>query len=151
LKYILYPVFVKTPALTREQCYAIYDRGREETVDFILSLHASIIASMQERIASHADKIEKLETRNRQLESQIGKDSHNSHKPPSSDGLKRVVKSNRAKSNKPSGGQDGHQGTTLKMVETPDHVVTHAMAECTTCWSPFASRTEYAMRIFFAS
>jgi transposase len=88
---------------------------------------------MQEQIARLADKIEKLEARNRQLESQIGKDSHNSHKPPSSDGLKRVVKSNRTKSNKPSGGQNGHQGTTLTMVETPDHVVTHAVGECTTC------------------
>ena len=80
-------MIVKTPTLTREQCYAIYDRGREETVDFILAL-LTTIASMQEQIASHADKIEKLEARNRQLESQIGKDSHNSHKPPSSDGLK---------------------------------------------------------------
>jgi transposase len=131
-KHILYLVIVKTPTLTREQCYAIYDCGREETVDFILSL-LTTIASMQEQLASHADKIEKLEARNRQLESQIGKDSHNSHKPPSSDGLKRVVKSNRTKSNKPSGGQNGHQGTTLAMVEAPDHVVTHAVAECTTC------------------
>ena len=121
-------MIVKTPALTREQCYAIYDRSREETVDLLTT-----IATMQEQIASLTDKVEKLEARNRQLESQIGKDSHNSHKPPSSDGLKRVVKSNRTKSNKPSGGQGGHQGTTLAMVETPDHVVTHAMTECTTC------------------
>lgn len=133
LKYILYLVYVKTPvALTREQCYAIYDRGREETVDFILSL-LTTIASMQKQLASHADKIEKLEAHIKQLESQSGKDSHNSHKPPSSDGLKRVVKSNRTKSNKPSGGQNGHRGTTLAMVETPDHLVTHAVAECTTC------------------
>ena len=125
-------MIVKTPALTREQCYAIYDRGREETVDFILSL-LTTIATMQEQIASLTDKVEKLEARNRQFESQIGKDSHNSHKPPSSDGLKRIVKSNRTKSNKPSGGQNGHQGTTLAMVETPDHVVTHSVSECTRC------------------
>ena len=152
MRYILYLVFVNTPSLTREQCYAIYDRGREETVDFILSLLTTLasvqekIAMMQEQIVSLTDKIEKLETRNRELESQIGKDSHNSHKPPSSDGLKRVIKSNRTNSNKPPGGQNGHRGTTLKMIETPDHVVTHSVTECATCGCHLHRVTPRAIR-----
>ena len=108
-------MIVKTPALTREQCYAIYDRGREETVDFILSL-LTTIPTMQEQIASLTDKVEKLEARNRQLESQIGKDSHNSHKPPGSDGNKKTIKNNRTKSDAKVGGQLGHEGKTLQMV-----------------------------------
>jgi Transposase IS66 family/Family of unknown function (DUF6444) len=38
-----------------------------------------------------SEKVEKLEARKQELESQKDKDSHNSHKPPSSDGLKRVI------------------------------------------------------------
>jgi transposase len=138
-------VYVKTTPLTREQCYSIYDRGREETVDFIQTLLPLInsipamqdlinsIPAMQEQIVSLSDKVEKLEARKQELESQKDKDSHNSHKPPSSDGLKRVIKPTRIKSNKSSGGQHGHKGSTLAMVEKPDHVVNHAVTECAAC------------------
>jgi len=128
-------VYVKTTPLTREQCYSIYDRGREETVDFIQSLLPLInsIPAMQEQIVQLSEKVEKLEARKQELESQKDKDSHNSHKPPSSDGLKRVIKPTRVKSNKSSGGQQGHEGSTLAMVETPDHIVHHPVTGCKKC------------------
>jgi hypothetical protein len=69
--------------------------------------------------------IENLELRIEQLESQRDKDSHNSHKPPSSDGLQRITKSQRTKSDRPSGGQDKHEGSTLRRSEHPDVIVTH--------------------------
>jgi transposase len=47
------------------------------------------------------------------------KTSSNSSKPPSSD-IARKNQSLRPKSDKPAGGQKGHQGHTLKMSETPD-------------------------------
>jgi hypothetical protein len=86
---------VKTPILTREQCYEIYDRGREATVDFIVSLLPllSSIPIMQEKIESLAADVTDLKERNQELESQQNKDSHNSHKPPTSDRVdKRTIK-----------------------------------------------------------
>lgn len=62
-------------------------------------------------------------------------DSHNSHKPPSSDGLSRKRRSSRKKSEKPSGGQAGHVGRTLMQVETPDTVVSHRPTVCECCQS----------------
>lgn len=128
-------MYVKTKTLTRDQCYAIYDRGREETVDFIQSLLPLIhsIPAMQEKIEHLSEKVEKLEARNQELESQKNKDSHNSHKPPSSDGPKTVVKNSRVKSGKPSGGQQGHRGTTLTMVDKADTIVRHAVTHCVHC------------------
>lgn len=84
-------------------------------------------------IESLMSKIEALEERVRQLEAQLKQDSQNSHKPPSSDGLKRITKSTRPKSDRSSGGQAGHEGTTLKMVATPDRVVRHEVVECKSC------------------
>ncbi len=59
-----------------------------------------------------------------ELERRAGKNSRNSSKPPSSDGLKHQVKP-RPKTGKPSGGQAGHQGHALQQVEKPDEVVIH--------------------------
>jgi len=138
-------VFVNTTPLTREQCYSIYDSGREETVDFIQTLLPLInsipamleqinsIPAMHEKIEGLSVKIEKLEARNQELESQKNKDSHNSHKPPSSDGFKQVVKNSRVKSGKSTGGQKGHDGTTLTMVDKADHIVRHLVPRCTHC------------------
>jgi transposase len=51
--------------------------------------------------------------RNDELERRLGKDSHNSHKPPSSDGLKHRLKPKPMKT-KSSGGQRGHPGHALQ-------------------------------------
>lgn len=125
-------MYVKTQTLTREQCYKIYDDGREETVDFILSLLACIPV-MQGQIESLTADVTRLKERNEQLESQRDKDSHNSDKPPSSDGLQRTTKSQRQKSNRPSGGQKNHKGTTLQRVEQPNVTVKHAIKKRCRC------------------
>jgi hypothetical protein len=57
-----------------------------------------------------------------ELQRRLSKDSSNSRKPPSSDGLKkppRIAGSLRGKSNKKSGGQVGHMNGTLKQVANP--------------------------------
>ena len=76
-----------------------------------------------------------LRTRVKELEDQINKDSHNSSKPPSSDGLakKPSPKSLREAGSKASGGQPGHPGSTLSLSETPDHVIVHNPVLCRNC------------------
>ena len=69
-----------------------------------------------------------------------GKDSHNSGKPPSSDGLGRKTKSLRQKSGKKPGGQLGHRGETLHLVATPDAVVEHRPAVCASASAAWTRR-----------
>ncbi|MCB9274965.1 MAG: IS66 family transposase [Lewinellaceae bacterium] len=71
----------------------------------------------------YESKIQKLEARIKELEDQISKNSRNSSKPPSSDEFdKPAPKSQRKKTGRKAGGQKGHEGTNLKMVESPDIV-----------------------------
>lgn len=77
-------------------------------------------------------KIEELEKENKELKSQINKNSQNSHKPPSSDGYKRIT-SIRTKSDKPSGGQEGHKGCYLRESDQPDQIIRHELKRCPKC------------------
>jgi len=70
------------------------------------------------------------------LRRQLGQDSSNSSKPPSSDGLgkkPRIAGSLRGKSGKQSGGQPGHKGATLRRVATPDFTLKHTATCCAHC------------------
>src|SRR5437667_6461146 len=83
--------------------------------------------------------IRALEARIQALEDQLGKNSRNSGKPPSSDGLKKPKpKSRRERSGKPSGGQKGHVGYRLEPVEKPQRIEVHAVVECQHCHTDLA-------------
>jgi transposase len=88
-----------------------------------------------ENAALHA-QVDVLLTRVQALEARLAKDSHNSGKPPSSDGLARKTKSLRHKSGKKPGGQLGHHGQTLRLVAEPDVVVEHRPTVCANCQVP---------------
>ena len=78
------------------------------------------------------DLMESLLERIFQLERQLGKNSSNSSKPPSTDHFfKKTTSVAIAPSNKSKGGQVGHKGDTLKMVETADEIIQHIPLKCT--------------------
>ncbi len=69
-----------------------------------------------------------------ELEGQLRKNSHNSSKPPSSDGLSKKPKSLRQSSGRKPGGQPGHPGITLERTASPDVIVQHRLPErCEGC------------------
>ena len=79
-----------------------------------------LIRSLFARVVELTEKVTELEG-SRAL------NSHNSSKPPSSDGYgKPKPKSLRGVGKHPTGGQKGHAGHTLEKSEHPDHVVSHA-------------------------
>ena len=93
----------------------------------------SAIRSQQEHVKELEGVITSQQERIKTLEGQLAKDSHNSSLPPSSDRFVRVPKSLRKKSGKKPGGQPGHRGHHLKLVEQPDEVLIHAVERCERC------------------
>jgi transposase len=79
-------------------------------------------------------QVEELSKQVHELEGRLAKDSHNSSKPPSTDGYaKKRRRSLRESSGKKAGGQAGHQGRTLSLVETPDEIIALRPEKCAHC------------------
>ena len=79
------------------------------------------------------DMVNALNLRVNTLEEQLRKNSRNSSKPPSTDGIKRKPKSMRQTGGQ-VGGQIGHPGKTLKRVTHPDHTIIHRIStHCHDC------------------
>src|SRR3989304_10333677 len=91
---------------SEEEINAAYDKGKEA----VEALFYATFAKMAERI--------------HKLEDQLAKNSSNSGKPPSSDGLAKKPKSLRHKSGKKRGGQAGHPGDRKSTRLNSSHVYT---------------------------
>jgi len=122
---------------SREEIPEAYEEGEEAVVGLIVGLVEDWVGAFQEQqqvIRQHQESIEKLQERVQALEDQLAKNSQNSSKPPSSDGLKKPrTRSLRKPSGKKSGGQPGYEGHTLKMSATPDEVEIHRVGHCQHC------------------
>jgi len=117
------------PALTDKHLASIYDDGKNVTISFMRFL--------LDKLKIQDEAIKALQIEIKDLKSRLAIDSHNSSKPPSSDGFKnkdkQKQKGKRKKGKKKPGGQKGHKGSTLEMVSNPDNVITHKVNSCKKC------------------
>lgn len=91
-------------------------------------------AAVVELVRKLTDNFKLLAARMQALEDRLAKNSSNSGKPPSSDGLsKPAPKSLRKRHGKKSGGQPGHEGHTLEAVTHPDEEIVHPVQRCAHC------------------
>jgi transposase len=112
---------METQKYTREGLLHLCKTQGEAAADLILLL---------------LDRVDKLEARVIELENAVNKNSQNSHKPPSSDGYRRNIQTSTPKDKKrPTGGQSGHPGTTLRKSIIVDHIVNHPVDTCLGCGS----------------
>lgn len=94
-----------------------------------------LIRLLWSMLEGQAKQIAALQSQVAELHSKLNKNSRNSSKPPSSDGLnKPVPKSLRVAGQNPTGGQKGHPGSTLRQAAQPDKIVVHNVPDqCQAC------------------
>lgn len=86
---------------------------------------------MEAQMSEMKAQMREMEAQMSELKARLAKNSRNSSKPPSSDGYgKPKPKSRREKSDRRSGGQPGHAGSTLQLAEHPDQTVVCQVEVC---------------------
>jgi transposase len=102
---------------------------------------SALIQQLFEEIKALKERMLTLEKENAVLREKLSKyenpkNSRNSSVPPSKDENRPLkTKSLRESSDKKVGGQNGHEGNTLKMTETPDEIITYTPDFCGKCGS----------------
>ncbi|MGH2487312.1 MAG: IS66 family transposase, partial [Ktedonobacterales bacterium] len=113
-----------------ERIIELEDRVREQSQQMVVLLARNVA----------------LEAQVQELEARLAKDSHNSSKPPASDGLARKTRSLRRRSGKKPGGQLGHRGDTLHVVALPDTLVEHRPTVCDGCQRLLTEQARVVLR-----
>jgi transposase len=116
--------------LKRDEFQNLYEQGPEAVWSAFSRLQDTLVAQQQQ--------IDTLLLQVKELQDRLGKDSHNSNKTPSSDGLKKKPVSLRQQSGRKPGGQKGHPGRTLEFAEEPHHILVHAPSCCEGCGTDLA-------------
>jgi len=111
----------KAMKISRAEIRAVYAQGEEAVI--------ALVEGLLKRI----EELELLAERVEALENQVSKNSRNSSKPPSGDGFGKRTGSLRTKSERRSGGQAEHRGTTLEWRDEVDWVVEHPVEQCSGC------------------
>ena len=118
--------------MTRSEFQVQYAQGPDALYGLFQQMEQTI-AAMSVTVQTLEQTVANLTARIHELEGQLKKDSHNSSKPPSSDGYKRKPVSLRTPSGKKPGGQAGHPGATLCLSDSPNPVIPHAPETCSFC------------------
>jgi transposase len=111
--------------LSCDEITALYAEGVEGVI--------ALIEQLQSAVAAQQEQIAVLSARVKELDDQRQTNSRNSSKPPSSDGYTRPPRSLRQRSGKKPGGQPGHVGSALQLVDHPDEVIVHSPMVCAHC------------------
>jgi transposase len=102
-----------------------------------VAVQAAVIVELRAVNAEQARLIATLQARVAELERRLGRDSSNSSKPPSSDGLRKPARAERRAAERAEGRRPGKQpgtpGAHLAQVAEPDEVVWHAPGRCGGC------------------
>ncbi len=127
----------------RAQVGAAYQEGPEAVLTLVVTLLSEVTAqveSLATRLGALEAETTTLRSENARLAARLGTTSHNSGKPPSSDGpgVKPHPTSQRVRSGRASGGQPGHPGHAARLVATPDAVEVHAPSLCGGCGQSLA-------------
>ena len=105
--------------IINDQARLIAEQGK------VIVEQAKVISEQGKIISSLQARLDRYET---------PKNSRNSSIPPSQDYSRPPkTRSLRESSGKKPGGQPGHEGSTLEMVETPDQIIEHIPQFCTSC------------------
>lgn len=106
---------------------------------------------LQQQVQDLMGQMVVMQERIAQLEGRLALNSKNSSKPPSSDGLsKPAPKSSRKPGQKPSGGQPGHEGRTLRQSAHVDETVVHQSdTHCSACHLELREHTIAEIRQVF--
>ena len=113
--------------LTRE---ALGARAKEQLIEIILLQQKQIAMLM-----AQAARVQVLEAQVEELKRRLGMDSHNSSKPPSSDGPETEARKRKGGGKRKPGGQTGHEGhhRELLPVEQVDQVTAVKPCACEHC------------------
>ena len=95
--------------------------------DELIQQQHEVLSEQHALIQRHGEQMSRLSEQLKAVQDQIAKDSHNSHLPPSSD---RFV---RKPSERKSGGQPGHRGSSLSWSSTPDEIIEQQVESCEAC------------------
>lgn len=89
---------------------------------------------LKAQVALLTSTVEELQETIKELRRRLNQDSHNSSRPPSSDGYKKVRRASEQKrSGKKVGGQKGHPGTHMEIPHEPDEIKQHIPEKCKVC------------------
>ena len=105
-----------------------------------------LLAERDARIAGLQEQLEELRAQVADLAAQVKRNSKNSSKPPSQDGLaKPEPKSLRGKTGRKPGRPKGQPGATMQLTDHPDHVMRHAPRSCRKCGTGLDDAQETGM------
>ena len=119
------PMDFRTP--TDHDIHTAFEQG-EAAVRALVYALATQLEVLVQHVTKQGEALQALQAR-------LAKNSRNSSKPPSSDGYRKVkrTESLRQSGEKPNGGQPGHDGYTLRAADDPARIEMHAVEQCAHC------------------